>query len=649
MLTELEFVQERRQCHSQQSVSRLVHTARTDGLLMRLIEEVMRKRQLDKAALLGSAWSEVAPTEVEKYPLLQKLIALEHQEASSTVPTNIALASPPGTPRQEAWDPSSETAAKPGESSSSAPGGLRKRASGVRRSFSGTPTPAKSQLLAARFELIKRLNSELLHCLPHLDLLPSVADDYCMQTNPESSSWYRWGLGEKLGRARAYILSCVKSLLIDAAMVATDTPNENSAKFELVISRSRAANRILKGECDNEGRWSVFGQAFRRIHGMPPASLRRVGQLWVVVFSGERAHDSGGPYRESWSVMSQELMSGALPLLLQCPNGKALVGSFRETWILNPDSTLPTQIEMFNFLGKLMGMAIRTKGYLELTLAPIVWKHIAREEITLEDLRDIDQLEVSRIERLRKYIPLLSPTRPDRSATESKDSEAALSLALWEDEVYGLEFTAISLGGSVAPLHHGGRGEAVSRQNFDRYCDELERFRLSELKAVAAAVRAGLATQVPPVLLHLLRWDELETLTCGEASVNLDLLQAVTEYANGYNAEDEVIKWFWCILREDCTQVDLRAFLRFTWGRSRLPLTEAGFTQRLKIQCLSKGPADRYLPVSHTCFFSVELPRYSTREILRDRLLYAVHNCSAIDGDDTSVGIRAAAMGWEDM
>jgi hypothetical protein len=43
----------------------------------------------------------------------------------------------------------------------------------------------------------------------------------------------------------------------------------------------------------------------------------------------------------------------------------------------------------------------------------------------------------------------------------------------------------------------------------------------------------------------------------------------------------------------------------------------------------------------------VEIPRYSSKEILKQKLLYAVHNCTAIDGDDTGAGMRAAALGIE--
>ncbi len=36
---------------------------------------------------------------------------------------------------------------------------------------------------------------------------------------------------------------------------------------------------------------------------------------------------------------------------------------------------------------------------------------------------------------------------------------------------------------------------------------------------------------------------------------------------------------------------------------------------------------------SHTCFFIIDLPAYSTAEIMYERLNYAISYCSSIDGD----------------
>ena len=82
---------------------------------------------------------------------------------------------------------------------------------------------------------------------------------------------------------------------------------------------------------------------------------------------------------------------------------------------------------------------------------------------------------------------------------------------------------------------------------------------------------------------------------------------------------DNAIKWFWNAM-EGLTQDERSQFIRFVWGRSRLPLKGRPWPQTFKIQ-RQGGVGDETLPVTHTCFFSIEWPAYSTAAIARDRLL----------------------------
>ena len=149
-------------------------------------------------------------------------------------------------------------------------------------------------------------------------------------------------LAHLLSAGRHLILhSAVASSQMSAVLLASEAAPRS--KIELVISRSRAAKYSGLGLVDTEGRWSIFGQMLRRLHAMPPSIFRRKGQVWDTVFAGERAQDAGGPYRECWAAICQELMSPALPMLCQCPNGSQQVGLFRDTWVLNPDM-LPLSI-----------------------------------------------------------------------------------------------------------------------------------------------------------------------------------------------------------------------------------------------------------------------------------------------------------------
>jgi len=75
--------------------------------------------------------------------------------------------------------------------------------------------------------------------------------------------------------------------------------------------------------------------------------------------------------------------------------------------------------------------------------------------------------------------------------------------------------------------------------------------------------------------------------------------------------------------------------LAFIWGRSRLPRVAEEYQSKMKITSLSRSgrEPDQLFPISHTCFFHLELPRYSSFAVMQQRLLYASTECTVVDGD----------------
>ena len=59
-------------------------------------------------------------------------------------------------------------------------------------------------------------------------------------------------------------------------------------------------------------------------------------------------------------------------------------------------------------------------------------------------------------------------------------------------------------------------------------------------------------------------------------------------------------------------------------GTNKAPIGGLG-NLGFKIQRM--GPASSLLPTAHTCFNLILLPEYSTRELLKDRLLTAINEC----------------------
>lgn len=72
-----------------------------------------------------------------------------------------------------------------------------------------------------------------------------------------------------------------------------------------------------------------------------------------------------GPYRQFFTDVSKELQDPhrLLPLLIPCPNAVSSVGKNREKFVLCSSSSSKVELQLFKFIGHMMGMAIRTGVY----------------------------------------------------------------------------------------------------------------------------------------------------------------------------------------------------------------------------------------------------------------------------------------------
>jgi len=141
----------------------------------------------------------------------------------------------------------------------------------------------------------------------------------------------------------------------------------------------------------------------------------------------------------------------------------------------------------------------------------------------------------------------------------------------------------------------------------------------------------GISSVLPVEIFSILSGEELRDLFCGNPDIDVDMLRRVVEY-EGYEESDEVIQYFWEILRE-LTNEERKRFLQFVWARNRLPLKETDFDAPFKIQKDNGSDGDQALPSASTCFFSLSLPEYKSKEHLKEKLLFAINNVTTMETD----------------
>eukprot|EP00466_Bigelowiella_natans_P005441 jgi/Bigna1/39801/e_gw1.36.36.1 len=188
-------------------------------------------------------------------------------------------------------------------------------------------------------------------------------------------------------------------------------------------------------------------------------------------------------------------------------------------------------------------------------------------------------------------------------------------------------------------------GGNVSLQWSNRrlYTEKLREFRLHEFDEHVKAMRSGLSEVVPITYLSVFTWRELESQIAGYGMTDkqIDLLEKMTDYEGGKKDEPH-IKFFWKMMRERFNNEQRVKFLVFVWGRSRLPVTAADFEKKFTIQSHHGSAAnpDAFFPIAHTCFFSIELPKYTSLDIMTKKVLWAMNNCTSIDADGGPMGGR---------
>ena len=375
--------------------------------------------------------------------------------------------------------------------------------------------------------------------------------------------------------------------------------------FMLKLDLFKAQKLVQKKRLDVAADRSLFGQAFQQLylhhhdeadkygdHDTDPTRFF-VGpdsqqRPWKVVFKGLYADDYGGLYRDSLDRMCRELQSTALSLFIPTPNAREQIGLNRHHFVPNPAARSPVELNMFRFVGRLMGLAMRTGELLYLDLPSIVWKPMVDEAVSEDDVMAIDRLSFSMVTELRKL------------EHHIQRGKGGLTAELFSDYI-DVQFVVVGSDGAIHELVPGGTHISVSWQNRHAFIDALIAYRKQEFRLQCAALKDGISSVVPAAQLTMFTWEQLRSQVCGQPTIDVAMLQQMTAY-EGCQSTDPHILFFWQVMNQRFSEQQKSSFLQFVNGSSRLPTRAADFDKRFRLQRFypSSGKADDYLPVAHT-------------------------------------------------
>jgi hypothetical protein len=120
---------------------------------------------------------------------------------------------------------------------------------------------------------------------------------------------------------------------------------------------------------------------------------------------------------------------------------------------------------------------------------------------------------------------------------------------------------------------------------------------------------------------QLLTADQFRTLVEGHNHLDINALQEAATY-NHYTATSPVVRWFWEVVKA-YPQEKQKQLLEFVTASSRVPVNGA----ESLIFVIEKSDSETSaLPGSSTCFGTLRLPEYESKEILASKLEIALQH-----------------------
>jgi len=316
-----------------------------------------------------------------------------------------------------------------------------------------------------------------------------------------------------------------------------------------------------------------------------------------VIFVGEEAVDAGGVRKEFFMLLLRELMDAKFGMFKHYEESRAI-------WF---DPHTFEDEPMFYMIGIVCGLAIYNFTIVDLNFPLVLYKRLLDEEceLSLEDVKDLDPTLARSLQALLDY---------DGDPDEFEDT-FCLTFDICE-HVFGEE--------KSSELKPGGRDIAVTFGNREEYVDLYVKHLLkTSITSQFGPFKDGFLKVCGSKVLQLFQPRELMAMVVGNQDYDWYELEKNANYKGDFSADHPTIRIFWKVFHELSLEAK-KKFLLFLTGSDRIPIMGMR-ALHLVIQSTSGG--EEYFPVAHTCFNLLDLPVYTSEEVLKDKLNAAIeHN-----------------------
>ncbi|XP_033986178.1 probable E3 ubiquitin-protein ligase HERC3 [Trematomus bernacchii] len=309
-----------------------------------------------------------------------------------------------------------------------------------------------------------------------------------------------------------------------------------------------------------------------------------------VIFDGEEAVDAGGVTKEFFLLLLKELMDPVYGMFTH----------YKESNLLWFSDKCFVEQNWFHLIGIICGLAIYNSTVVDLHFPLVLYKKLLDVAPTLEDFKELSPTEARSLQQLLDY--------------EGGDVEEMflLNFAITREN-YGMT--------EVKELVPGGESISVDKNNRKEFVEAYLRYVFSDsVSDEYAAFSSGFLKVCGGEILSLFQPSELMAMVVGNNNYNWEEMEKNAVYKGEYTATHPTVRLFWEVFHEFPLE-QKKQFLLFLTGSDRIPIHGM---ESMRIVIQSTTAEEHYLPVAHTCYNLLDMPRYQTKEILHRRLTRAV-------------------------
>jgi len=291
------------------------------------------------------------------------------------------------------------------------------------------------------------------------------------------------------------------------------------------------------------------------------------------------------------------------------------------------------KVELFKFLGTFLAKSFLDGRLLDLPLSAPFLRWITGQDLRFEALHTISPPLGKSIEGLVQVCREKRNIENDSNLTPQQRARKIETLTYLGGSVEDLCLDFTLPGRADWELKPNGTSIDVSIHNLEEYVNLVTKtYLITGVKAQFQAFQEGFNQVFPLENLRFFSVGELETLICGAVSGSdtewsIESLQDNTKCDHGFSSSSTAVQFLFAVMHE-FNETERRQFLQFVTGSPRLPISGfKGLTPKLTIVKKHHDPPltpDHYLPSVMSCTNYLKLPDYSSKEVLKQRLLYAI-------------------------